>query len=226
MAGASDADDVAMALKDSCSHCGKQRSTLKRCSVCKKAWYCGAQCQNAGWKKHEKTCEPPLPLDDVWEKMNAATAARDWRGVLAWEGRLAELLEGLAGPGGCSDATCEGILAVFCRAHVELHHKDNALAAIGRLERLNPFPGFNPFSGCNVYHHFRNDAFYDLDNLLKVRETGKRKVVLLQPLPQTLYTATFDISPQKTVKRLQARFRNTPPPRSRRRTKFEFSGAL
>jgi hypothetical protein len=77
-----------------------------------------------------------------------------------------------------------------------------------------------------VYHHFRNDAFYDLYNLLKVRETGKREVVLLQPLPQALYTATFDILPQKTVEWLQARFRNTPPPRSRRRTKYEFSGAL
>ena len=43
------------------------------------------------------------------------------------------------------------------------------------------------FSGFDVYHHFRNDAFYDLYNLVKVRKTGKREVVLLQPLPQTLY---------------------------------------
>jgi len=39
-----------------------------------------------------------------------------------------------------------------------------------------------------LYHHFRNDAFYDLYNLLKVRKTGKREVVVVQPLPQTLYT--------------------------------------
>jgi hypothetical protein len=45
----------------------------------------------------------------------------------------------------------------------------------------------SPFSGFNLYHHFRNDAFYDLYNLLKVQKTGKREVVLLQPLPQTLY---------------------------------------
>ena len=44
-----------------------------------------------------------------------------------------------------------------------------------------------PFSGFDLYHHVRNDAFYDLYNLSKVRETGKREVVLLQPLPQTLY---------------------------------------
>ena len=44
-----------------------------------------------------------------------------------------------------------------------------------------------PFSGFDLYHHFRNDAFYGLYNLLKVQKTGKREVVLGQPLPQTLY---------------------------------------
>ena len=38
-----------------------------------------------------------------------------------------------------------------------------------------------------MYHHFRNDAFHDLYNLLNVRKTGKQEVVFLQPLPQTLY---------------------------------------
>jgi hypothetical protein len=41
-----------------------------------------------------------------------------------------------------------------------------------------------PFSGFDLYHHFRNDAFYDLYNLLKVRKTEKLGVVLLQPLPE------------------------------------------
>ena len=45
----------------------------------------------------------------------------------------------------------------------------------------------SPFSGFDLYHHFRNDAFHDLYNLLKVRKTGKQEVVFLQPLPQTLY---------------------------------------
>ncbi|KAJ1483459.1 hypothetical protein T484DRAFT_1622771, partial [Baffinella frigidus] len=44
------------APKDKCSHCGKQRATLKRCSRCKQTWYCGAACQNAAWKGHRKTC--------------------------------------------------------------------------------------------------------------------------------------------------------------------------
>ena len=46
----------------------------------------------------------------------------------------------------------------------------------------------SPFSGFDLYHHFRNEAFYDLYNLFKVRKTGKREVVLLQPLPQWLYS--------------------------------------
>jgi len=50
----------------------------------------------------------------------------------------------------------------------------------------NRLPVF-PFSGFDLYHHFRNDAFDDPYTLLKVRETEKREVVLLQPLPQTLY---------------------------------------
>ena len=45
----------------------------------------------------------------------------------------------------------------------------------------------SPFSGFDLYHHFRNDAFHDLYNLLNVRKTGKQEVVFLQPLPQTLY---------------------------------------
>ena len=43
-----------------------------------------------------------------------------------------------------------------------------------------------PLSGFELYHHFRNDAFYGLYNHLKVQRTGKREVVLGQPLPQTL----------------------------------------
>ena len=58
----------------------------------------------------------------------------------------------------------------------------------------NRLPVF-PFSGFELYHHFRNDAFYDLYTLLKVRKTGKREVVLLQPLPQTLYSFMLHVPP-------------------------------
>ena len=71
----------------------------------------------------------------------------------------------------------------------ELHTVgDTVLPTVGAVDC--PSMGYlrNPlFSGVDLYHHFRNDAFYDLYNLVKVRETGKREVVLCQPLPQTLY---------------------------------------
>ena len=58
-----------------------------------------------------------------------------------------------------------------------------AFAVKVATKRLPDFP----FSGFDLYHHFQKDAFYDLYTLLKARKTGKREVVLLQPLPQTLY---------------------------------------
>jgi len=60
-----------------CTHCGKQRTALKRCSVCKHASHCGSECQNAGWKTHMPTCAPPLSRNDLHEKVTAASAGRD-----------------------------------------------------------------------------------------------------------------------------------------------------
>jgi len=116
-----------------CSHCGKQRATLKRCSVCKQASYCGAECQNAGWKKHKKRCAPPLPPKDVWGKVRAAHADGDWKGVLEWEGRLDEMLKGQ------SDAMCNDALGIFIAAHgsglTSTGSTDHALSANRLLEQ-------------------------------------------------------------------------------------------
>ena len=60
----------------SCAQCGKQRKVLKRCSRCKKASSCGAECQNAAWKGHKKTC---VNLDDMVERVNAASFREDWQ---------------------------------------------------------------------------------------------------------------------------------------------------
>ena len=54
----------------------------------------------------------------------------------------------------------------------------------------------SPFSRLDLYHRFRNGAFYELYNLLKVQKTGKREVVLGQPLPQTLYLSRFERQPR------------------------------
>jgi len=96
-------------LKASCSHCGKEAAELKRCSVCKHASYCGAACQNAAWKKHKKTC---VTLEEVRKRVAAAVEGDDWRGVLKWEGRLGQLLEGRSDVARCN------VLCNFKRAHV------------------------------------------------------------------------------------------------------------
>lgn len=102
---------------------------LKRCATCKDVWYCGAECQKAGWKRHKKTCAPPLPFDPtVGEVLKAADAAKDvlathmkiavaheagdWWGVLKWEGRVEKLL--VAQP----DDVCDALLLIFVNAHV------------------------------------------------------------------------------------------------------------
>ena len=41
----------------SCSHCGKQGTALKRCLRCKRASYCGVDCQKAGWRLHKTTAK-------------------------------------------------------------------------------------------------------------------------------------------------------------------------
>jgi hypothetical protein len=115
-------------LKASCSHCGKEAAELKRCSVCKHASYCGAACQNAAWQKHKKKC---VTLEDVRKRVDAAGEGRDWRGVLKWEARMEQLLEGR------SDAARNGTLEAFMCAHAfacdATGSTDHALAVV-RLE--------------------------------------------------------------------------------------------
>jgi hypothetical protein len=124
---------------ESCAHCSKQGAGFKRCSVCKQASYCGAECQNADWKRHKKACAPPVPLQDVAAKINAAQAARDWRGVLKWEGRMEELVARQ------SDDFCSSMLKAFSTAHQMGYQatgsKDHARSCVGLQERRIPLLG-------------------------------------------------------------------------------------
>jgi len=145
---------------ESCAHCGKQGAGFKRCSVCKHACYCGAACQNANWKRHKKTCVPPVPLQDVAAKINAAYATGDWLGVLQWEGRMEELQELLR-----SDDHSLGILSVFSNAH-QMGWKatgsdDHALSCVGLVERRIPILG--------KLQHFRDqgEAMCALSSMLR-----------------------------------------------------------
>jgi hypothetical protein len=39
-----------------CSACGTRGDALLRCSACKEAWYCNAQCQSTHWPTHRTAC--------------------------------------------------------------------------------------------------------------------------------------------------------------------------
>jgi len=119
-----------LTLQARCSHCERDCADLKRCSVCKQASYCGAACQNAAWKKHKKTC---VTLQEVAKRVKLASGGTDWRGVIKWEGRMEELLEGQC------DAACAEGLNHFKRAHTagmtSTGSKDHALAAARLQDR-------------------------------------------------------------------------------------------
>lgn len=58
-----------------CECCGEFTAT-KRCSGCKKAWYCSEECQNTNWVLHTYKCNPSRPLNSadhlafaVWQDM-------------------------------------------------------------------------------------------------------------------------------------------------------------
>ena len=50
-AGSSASDSTA-----TCDHCGEANDKLLRCGRCRKARYCGADCQKAHWKEHKRDC--------------------------------------------------------------------------------------------------------------------------------------------------------------------------
>ena len=124
-------------LKGSCAHCEKPGTAMKRCSICKEAWYCGAACQKANWKQHKKTCAKPVQIREVWEKVNAAGNTGDWRGVLKWDGRMEELL--------AFRSNADLTLIQFCWAHTQgwdaTGSKHHARAIISLEERRIPLLG-------------------------------------------------------------------------------------
>ena len=124
------------ASAESCAHCGKQGVGFQRCSRCKQTSYCGAECQNANWKRHKKTCAPPVTLKDL---ADAASAAGDWRGVLQREGRMEELMALR------SDDDCSGTLKVLSDAHQmawqATGNKDHLRSYVGLVERQIPLLG-------------------------------------------------------------------------------------
>ena len=85
--------------------------------------------KNAAWKKHKKTCV----TQEVVKRVHAAVEGDDWRGVLKWEGRFGQILEGR------SDAAREYVLDNFEWAHAvawgATNNTDHALA-VARLQDM------------------------------------------------------------------------------------------
>lgn len=48
-------------MSRSCLKCGKiaNSNELRKCSRCKRVYYCDKECQRKSWKKHKKDCRPP-----------------------------------------------------------------------------------------------------------------------------------------------------------------------
>ena len=51
-----------------CQHCAARPSKtvlLKSCGRCQRTWYCGADCQRAGWAQHKVRCNPEVVVRRV-----------------------------------------------------------------------------------------------------------------------------------------------------------------
>jgi len=117
------------ASADTCSYCGKVAKkkgvVLQRCSICKHASYCGAKCQQAGWKRHKKTCVSDVDLE---KKLMILVGMEDWRGVMACEGRVEGMLER-------KPHVRPGWLGMFALAHTEASLGAGSTAACSLMEQ-------------------------------------------------------------------------------------------
>lgn len=98
----------------------------------------GNRCQNAGWKGHKTSCrdlkscrgegqEAQISLDDIRKRVADAAASRDREGVLRWESKIAELVEGK------DHQTVLGVLMSFADAYQGAHKFARAGEMFGRF---------------------------------------------------------------------------------------------
>jgi hypothetical protein len=94
------------------------------------------------------------PKWKIWKNVKAAFAASDWRGVLEWQGRMEELMEGQPVD------LCELVLRIFRTAHtnsvtfegVDVHAEEVVGLEIRRIELLGRMERFRDqgMAMCNV----------------------------------------------------------------------------
>ena len=100
-----------------CSHCGKTGFGFKRCSRCKQASYCGAECQTVAWKGHKKLCRSQgqgqqLSLDDIRTRILSTDPFVGFAEVLRFESQVDELVSGL------DAVSVPPVLTAFAKANV------------------------------------------------------------------------------------------------------------
>ena len=86
------------------------------------------------------------------------------------------LRSGCSRPSSASPPLLPRLVLVRTQPYRSTSHEIFLLRAFAVKVAAKRLPVF-PFSGFDLYHHFRNEAFYDFYNLLKVRKTGRREVV-------------------------------------------------
>jgi len=48
---------AALVVERTCEHCGTTSTAVSGlCTGCRRAWYCGKECQLADWRAHRQTC--------------------------------------------------------------------------------------------------------------------------------------------------------------------------
>ncbi|TBU42670.1 hypothetical protein BD309DRAFT_161982 [Dichomitus squalens] len=59
-----------------CTSSNTGSTSAKRCSGCKKVWYCSAKCQKAHWATHIFSCRIDKPIDSAYHLARACNASR------------------------------------------------------------------------------------------------------------------------------------------------------
>ena len=73
-----DIDDVIL----TCLFCAREPVHAQRCSRCKVAIYCGAECQKAHWKTHRADCKPTCAESRTAKATDADHNTDHWLKVL------------------------------------------------------------------------------------------------------------------------------------------------
>eukprot|EP00727_Mastigamoeba_balamuthi_P010803 m51a1_g6345 putative glycoside hydrolase family 7 protein (1712) ;mRNA; r:52690-69936 len=125
-----------------CNHCFRRCESLRRCSGCKRSWYCGAECQAAAWRSgHRRECASWKAHSDLGDVSGLPDTVQDSIDVacrVLWR-RDAELQAGRAAANEASYEDVESLVshhAEVCRTD-ERRKAGNAQIARLVLARYN-----------------------------------------------------------------------------------------